>query len=205
MDEAGRPAPLELLASARSGEVDARGRLLEVYRNYLELLARLQIDARLRDKVDPADVVQETFLRAHRVFEQFRGSTEAELMAWLRKILASRLTDIMRQYLGTRQRDVRLERRLGEQLDRSSRVLDAALLAGGSSPSQQVARREQALLLADALGKLSADYQEVIVLRHLEGLTFSQVAERMGRSPGSVEKLWMRALARLRRMLGELN
>jgi len=56
--------------------------------------------------------------------------------------------------------------------------------------------------LADALAKLPADYAELIVLRHLQGLPFAEVARRMGRSVDSVEKLWIRALARLRRLLG---
>jgi RNA polymerase sigma-70 factor (ECF subfamily) len=97
---------------------------------------------------------------------------------------------------------VRLERELEGALDRSSVLLDRGLVAPESSPSQQAARREQAVLLADALGALPDDYREVLVLRHLEGLTFPEVARRMGRTLNSVEKLWMRALARLRQRLG---
>src|SRR5438445_13375943 len=68
----------DLLRAARAGDADARGRLLDGYRNYLTLLARLQLGRTLRGKADPADLVQETFLRAHRDFAQFRGATEAE-------------------------------------------------------------------------------------------------------------------------------
>ena len=71
-----------------------------------------------------------------------------------------------------------------------------------SSPSQQASRREQVVLLADALALLPEDYREVIVLRHLEGLSFAEVGQRMGRSLDSVEKLWVRGLARLRQMMG---
>ena len=91
---------------------------------------------------------------------------------------------------------------LAGELDQSSQLLDRGLAARGSSPSQGAARREQAVLLAEALGKLPDDYREVIILRHLESLTFPQVAQRMGRSLDSVEKLWLRALARLRQLLG---
>jgi RNA polymerase sigma-70 factor (ECF subfamily) len=198
-----RPDPERLLAAARAGDRDARGQLLELYRAYLTLLARLEIDRRLQGKVDPADLVQETFLEAYRDFAQLRGSTEKELLSWLRQVLLSNLSNLVRRYLGTRGRDVRLERALAVDLDESSRALDRGLIAQQSSPSQQAVRREQAVLLADALGQLPDSYREVIVLRHLEGLTFPQVASRMGRTVESIKKLWARALARLRRALGE--
>jgi RNA polymerase sigma-70 factor (ECF subfamily) len=195
--------PAELLALARAGDGCARGRLLEHYRGYLVLLARLQIGRRLQGKADASDVVQETFLEAHRDFGQFQGDSEGELAGWLRRILASNLANLVRHYLGTRRRDVRLERQLAAELDESSRALDGALAADGSSPSQQAARRELAVILAGALEQLPDDHRDVIVLRHIEGLTFPEVAVRMGRSLDVVKKLWPRALGRLRRLLGE--
>lgn len=203
MSQAAAPDPEQLLSAARSGSSDALGRLLERYRRYLDLLARLEIDRRLQGKLDPSDVVQETFLEAYRDFAQFRGSTEPEVLGWLRQILVSNLANQARRYLGTRGRDVRLERDLAVEVDESSRLLDRGLIAPSSSPSQQAARREQAVLLADALGQLPADYREVIILRHLQGLSFPEVAGRMGRSADAVKKLWARALARLRGLLGE--
>jgi RNA polymerase sigma-70 factor (ECF subfamily) len=193
----------QLLGRAQAGDASALGQLLELYRNYLALLARLQIDHRLQGKVDASDLVQETFLKAHRHFAQFRGHTEEELVGWLRQILANNLVNLIRHYLGRQRRDVRLERQLAAELDRSSRLLDGGLVAPESSPSHQAARREQAVLLADALKRLPPDYREVLILRHLEGLTFPQVAQRLGRTADSVQKLWIRALARLRRSLGE--
>jgi RNA polymerase sigma-70 factor (ECF subfamily) len=197
-----KPDPETLLARARAGDREALGDLLAGYSNYLALLARMQIGKRLQGKVDPADLVQEAFLEAHRDFAQFRGTTESELVQWLRRILAANLTDLLRRYLGSRRRDVRLERQLAAELDESSQAMDLGLVARRSSPSQQAARREQAVLLADALHSLPADYSEVIVLHHLEGLSFPEVAQRMGRSQDSVKKLWIRGLARLRRFLG---
>jgi RNA polymerase sigma-70 factor, ECF subfamily len=193
----------DLLAGARAGEDSALGRLLERYRAYLTLLARLQIGRRLQGKADPADMVQETFLEAARHFPRFRGETEAEFTAWLRQILATCLAHMVRRYCGTQARDIRLERTLGDELDQSSRCIDPGLIAHQSSPSQRASRREQAVILADALDCLSADYREVIILRHLEALTFPEVAHRMGRSLDSVEKLHVRALLALRRVLGE--
>src|SRR5262249_44044239 len=172
------------------------------YRNYLTLLARLQIGRRLQGKVDEADLVQETFLEAHRQFARFRGDSEAELTAWLRTILAGVVLHLVRRFFGTQRRDVRLERELADELDQSSRFLDGGLVARESSPSQRASRREQAVMLADALKELPPDYREVLILRHLEGLTFPEVAARMRRTVDSVEKLWVRALPRLRRVLG---
>lgn len=192
----------DLLAGARAGGEEALGRLLERYRAYLLLLARVQVGRRLQGKVDPADLVQETFLEAARHFRQFRGTSEPELTAWLRQILAGCLTHLLRRYLGTQARDVRLERELGGELEQSSQALDRGLIADQSSPSQRASRREQAVLLADALERLPPDYREAIVLRHIEGLTFPEIASRMGRSVDSVEKLWARALPKLRRALG---
>ena len=126
------------------------------------------------------------FLNATRNFEGFRGTTEAEFVAWLRKILAARLADLLRRYLGAKGRDIRLERDLEDGFDQSSARLDRGLVAEQPSPSQQASGREQAVLLADALSQLPEDYREVLVLRHLEGLTFPEVAERMGRSLDSV-------------------
>jgi RNA polymerase sigma-70 factor (ECF subfamily) len=191
-----------LLNQARGGNEKALGQLLESYSRYLTLLARVQIGRRLQGKVDPSDVVQETFLEAHRQIANFRGNSEGELVAWLRRILAGQIALTLRRFLGTKGRDLKLERELAAQLDQSSEILDGGLVASNSTPSQHASRREQALLLADALDRLPEDYREVIILRHLEGLSFAEVSQRMERSEDSVQKLWVRALANLRRSLG---
>lgn len=195
--------PEHLLQEARAGDPVTLGRLLDLYRRYLALLARVQIGQRLQGKVDASDLVQETYLEAHRNFGRFRGTSEGQFVCWLRQILAAKLADLLRRYLGAQGRDVRLEREIEDALDRSSVMLDRGLVAKQSSPSQQAVRREQAVLLADSLAELPDDYRDVITLRNLEGLTFPEVARRMGRSLDSVEKLWMRALARLRQLLSQ--
>ncbi|HEV3255802.1 MAG TPA: sigma-70 family RNA polymerase sigma factor [Gemmataceae bacterium] len=196
------PDPEKLLCLARAGNGPALGQLLLLHDSYLALLARLQIGRRLQGKVDAADLVQDTFLAAHRHFAQFRGTTEAEFAAWLRQILATTVAKLVRHYCGTRRRDVRLERDLAIELDQSSRVLDQGLVAALSSPSQRAARREQAVLLADALVRLPQTYREVLVLHHLEGLALPAVAHRLGRTLDSVKNVWIRALARLRHCVG---
>jgi RNA polymerase sigma-70 factor (ECF subfamily) len=190
-----------LLRRAQEGDGSALGQLLESYRAYLIVLARVQVGRRLQGKVDASDVVQEAFLGAHRDFPQFRGTTERELVGWLRGILASLLANLVRHYHGTKARDVRLERQLAVELEQSSQAMDRGLVAAQSSPSQQAARREQSVLLAEALGRLPEEWRELLILRHLEGLTFPEVAERLGRTLDSVKKQWPRALAALRRLM----
>src|SRR5215831_4336423 len=119
MSPSSRPDPEELLRRAQAGSGPALGHLLELYRPYLALLARLQIGRRLQGKVDAADLVQETYLEAHRDFGQ---------------ILATNIANQVRRYYGTQRRDVRLERELALELDQSSRVLDQGLVASQSSP-----------------------------------------------------------------------
>jgi RNA polymerase sigma-70 factor (ECF subfamily) len=201
MTEAIEPPAEPLLRRAREGDTPALGQLLESYRAYLVVLARIQVGRRLQGKVDASDVVQEAFLGAHRDFPQFRGSTERELLGWLRGILASLLANLVRHYQGTKRRDIRLERQLNVELEQSSVALDRGLIAPQSSPSHQAARREQSVLLAEALGQLPEDLRELLILRHLEGLTFPEVAARMGRTVDSVKKQWPRALASLRRLM----
>jgi RNA polymerase sigma-70 factor (ECF subfamily) len=203
MSETDELAAEVLLHQARTGNQVALGLLLERYRNYLTVLARLQIGRRLQRKLDPADVVQETFLQAHSKFAQFNGLTEAELIGWIRQILASRLAKLVRHYWGTRGRDLRLERELRADLERSSGALELGLASPADSPSAEAARREQAVVLADALEHLDEHYREVILLHEFQDLSFPEVAKHMGRSLDSVKNLWIRALTRLRRVLGE--
>jgi RNA polymerase sigma-70 factor (ECF subfamily) len=165
----------------------------------------MQIRRRLQGKVDPQDLVQEAFLEAHRDFAQFRGTSAAEFAHWLRRILATNLANLVRRYYGTQSRDIRLECQLEMDWDHSSRVLGQEVGAQQSTPSQQAVRREEAVRIADALEALPADYRDVLMMRHLEGLSFPEVARQMGRSVGSVEKLWARGLARLREAFGVVS
>jgi RNA polymerase sigma-70 factor (ECF subfamily) len=176
------------------------GRPLEQYRDYLRLLAQLHADPRLQAKVDPSDVVQETLLKAHRALDQFRWQSEAEMAAWLRKILANTLADVVRRF-GTDARDVQLERSLLTSLDESSSRLESWLAADQSSPSAQVLREEQLLRLAAALGQLSDDQRQAIELRHLKGASLEEIAQQMGRSKGAAAKLLFRGVESLRVLL----
>ncbi|MBI5760211.1 MAG: sigma-70 family RNA polymerase sigma factor [Planctomycetales bacterium] len=196
-------APDQMIADAKLEGEQAWGRLLEMYRNYLSLLARMEVGQRLQRKLDASDLVQETFLDAHRNFANFEGRTEAQFLAWLRTILAGKAANTIRHYIGTQGRDIRLEQELSASFDLSSLRLDQLATASVASPSQQAIRREQAVMMADTLQRLPEDYREVILLRHWEELSFPEIAARMKRTVDSVEKLWVRALARLRQVVGE--
>ena len=190
-----------LLKQARNNGRSALADLLNSYRHYLRLLARVQLCKNVQVRVSPSDVAQESILAAQKAFPRFRGETENELVAWLRKVLASRLADAARFHSAQR-RDVNTEKRLDESVEESSLALQLLLPQVQDSPSQIVAKREEAVLLSEALQRLPADYSEVIVQRHLEGKPFAEISESMNRTVPSVKAIWARAMASLRQQLG---
>ncbi len=193
--------PEALLALAKAGDKVALGKLLERYHNYMALLVRLQVSRRLSSKMDVEDLLQEIGLEINRKIVLFRGHSEPEFLTWVRRVIASILANQVRHYLGTKQRDPRLERALIHNLDQSSRAGNLQLMAPQSTASQQAVRREQAVILADALHRLPEHYREVIVLHQLEGLSFGEVGLKLGRTEDSVKNVWLRALAKLRHTL----
>ena len=170
---------------------------LERYRAYLHLLARLQLDRRLQAKVDASDIVQQALLQAIRGANEFRGRTDAEMAAWLRQILAHNLAGAIRD-LGRQRRDVRRERPIQADVERSSARLESWLAADQTSPSQRAVRGEQAVQLADALADLPDAQREALTLHHLQEWTLDQIAGHLGRSPAAVAGLIKRGLRTLR-------
>lgn len=175
---------------------------LAEYREYLLVLARAGLAARLRAKLDPSDIVQETLLAAQRELHGFRGSAPAELAAWLRRILARRLVDAQREY-GRAKRDVGREQSLEAALDETSLRLGGLLEADQSSPSQQAVRHEQAVQVAAALAQLPASQRTALWLRHWQGRSLDQIAEEMQCTPAAAAGLIKRGLRRLRSLLAQ--
>ena len=203
MSDAPQSEVARLIQSARGGDRACRDALFERCRSYLGYVARAQVETWLRAKVDASDVVQQTLMEAHRDFDRFQGASEKEWLAWLRRILAHNVSDYVRRFRGTAKRRQRLEVPI--------RSPGASTMAPGvpepaaqdRTPSQEFVLLEDELRVAAALEKLPPDYQEVIVLRNLERLPFDEVAERMERSRPAAQMLWMRAIQKLRDVLGE--
>jgi RNA polymerase sigma-70 factor (ECF subfamily) len=179
-----------------------QGPVLERFRAYLRLLARLQCPRRLHGKLDPSGLVQQTMLQAWQALPQLRGRTDAEIAAWLRQILANNLANALRD-LGRQKRDVGREASLEAALDASSARLEAWLAADQSSPSEKAERNEQLLRLAEVLDALPEAQREALTLHHLHGWTLDQVSHHLGRSPAAVAGLIKRGLKQLRRELQE--
>jgi RNA polymerase sigma-70 factor (ECF subfamily) len=172
------------------------------YRDYLALLARLQLDDRLKGKIDLSGVVQQTLLEAHQAHEQFAGRSEEEITAWLRRALANNLADEIRR-LSAQRRDVTREQSLQAALDQSSARIDAWLAIESSAPDASLIRQEQAVRLAHALAELTEDQRQAVEQHHLRGRPVAEVAESMGRSPGAVGALIARGLMKLRERLSD--
>ena len=128
-------------------------RRLESFRNYLLLLARVRLDGRLRSKLDPADLVQQTLTRAFERRDQFRGDSDEQRAAWLRTLLAHAMIDALRKHA----RPDGAERSLEAALEQSSARLEAFLAADQTSPSGRVEKQERLVRLADALEALPED------------------------------------------------
>jgi len=173
---------------------------LDAYRPYLRLIARLQFDPRLRGKLDPSDLVQQTYVRALQALEQFRGQSDAELAAWLRQILARTLANAVRD-LHRDKRDVNREHSLEAAVEQSSARLEAWLRDSQSSPSQQAERNEALLRLAAALENLPEAQGEAVILHHLHNWTLDAIATHLGRTPAAVAGLIKRGMKQLRQEL----
>jgi RNA polymerase sigma-70 factor, ECF subfamily len=196
----------QLLAEAREGEANCLGRVLQYYGNYLKLLVTTHLDAKLRARCSPSDIVQESYFEAHRDFENFRGQTEAEFLAWLRKILVNNMAREVEKHILSAKRDVRREVRFSgmqAELERSAARLESVLVDQAPSPSSRADRHEHVVALANHLAELPTDYREVLVLRHCEGLAFKDIARQMGRSAGAVRMLWLRAIGQIRQLMNQ--
>lgn len=190
----------DLIQKARAGDERALELILRRYREYVRILVRCRAKGRLQTRLDSSDFVQETLLRAAQNIQQFQGEGEDEWCAWLARIAENEVVHQMRHHLGAAKRAASREQVIanpGDSVDGASR-LERWVNQAQTSPSLAAMRKERSLLLADALARLPEDYREVLILRHMEGLHFPEVADRMNRSTGAVRVLWTRALKKLR-------
>lgn len=183
------------IVRAREGSVSAVGQLLDHYRPYLLHTANAEIPSELAAKVAPSDVVQDACLQATRDFPQFRGRTEVELRAWLRRILLHNLKDVQKRFQATQKRDVAREVASPTISGRSDAV--GSPVCPERSPSALAAARESLAALERAMAELDEDHRRAIQLRHFDRKSFKQIGEALGRSEDAARKLWGRAIDKL--------
>jgi RNA polymerase sigma-70 factor (ECF subfamily) len=168
-------------------------RPLESFRPYLRMLADLHLPRQQHGRLDPSDVVQETLLKAKERLGQFRGTSAAELAAWLRRMLRNAMIDALRRL--TREPAVL------SALEQSSARLEASLAGDGSSPSEQAVRHEELEQLAAALAQLPEDQRLAVQLQQMHGHSVQAIAALMGRSKSAVGGLLRRGMAGLRQRM----
>jgi len=192
------PGAAQWLPAAQAGSKEALGRMLDACRGYLLLIAGQELDPALRAKGGASDLVQETILEAFRDFAHFRGDSGQELFGWLRRLLLNNVANFARRYRETAKRLASAEVPLpvGDSSD-----LAKTLTGVDSTPSAHAMAHEQARAVEQALERLSDEYRQVILLRYQGELPFEEIGRLMNRSANAAEKLWLRAIERLRQEL----
>ncbi|MEM9644308.1 MAG: sigma-70 family RNA polymerase sigma factor [Planctomycetota bacterium] len=191
----------QLIEEVRRGSIESLGEILQAHQVELTILATSLLDRRLRRRLSPQDLVQETMLAAHRDFPGFRGHGERELVAWLRQILSRCLTHAIERHVHAKKRDVRREVNLDRQaqgIDRRINHWTDIIADRSSAPIDELGRREVKAKLLEQLSKLKPEYRTVITYRNLQGLSFQEIADRMDRKSGTVRMLWKRAMKKFK-------
>jgi RNA polymerase sigma-70 factor, ECF subfamily len=172
--------------------------LLSGCRQYLLMIASEAIGPELRAKVGPSDLVQETFLAAHRDRAAFRGKTRAQMRAWLREMLECRLANVRRDYLVREKRAVRREVTFPDYRNEERRSGIASLTCRAPSPSNHAIDNELKVTLQQAIIRLPERSRQVVVWRQMDQLSWDEIGERMGCTAAAARKVWVRALRQLR-------
>ena len=196
---------LSELERAAGGDPAAWQGLVRQHADRLRRMLLLRLDPRIRGRVDPSDVLQEAFLDAARGLAEYVRRPPLPFYLWLRQLAGTRLAKAHRRHLGAQARDARREVGLAGDRppDVSSAVLAEGLLGREARPSEQAMRAELRARLEQALDRLGALDREVIALRHFEHLNNAEAACVLGLSVSAASKRYVRALGRLRDVLGE--
>lgn len=197
----------QLVIRSKGGDNDALGVLLEQYKGYLLMLAHRYLSDRLRRRVDPADIVQLTFLEAKRDLGAFRGDSPAEFAGWLRGMLKNNVATAVTRHVMTQKRSMNREVDGGRGPAAGSGGAPWIQQLPGSttSPSGVAIRQESVLALIEALHKLPETQAEAVRLRYMEGLPLADIVERMGKSDTAVAGLLKRGLQKLRTLISAEN
>ena len=189
-----------LLERIRDGDREAFEQLFALHRDYLRQAVDFRMAPRLRVRVDPSDIVQETQLEAFRRLSDYIQREPMGFRLWLRKTAMEQLITAQRRHLGAARRAVGREAPLP---DRSSELLAEQFVASGTTPSQKANQDELAQTMRDARGQLSEDDREILVLRNLEALSNQEAAEVLQLQPATASQRYGRALLRLGKVLSE--
>jgi len=187
-----------ILDAIRAGDTRALEKLLARFRSELRDFVECHFDPRLRARVDPSDVVQDTQLEVVRRMDDFLARRPMPFRLWLRKKAMDRLANLRRDHVGRARRSVMRERGWP---DRSSLLLARPLLARGSSPSQHLQSREVAERVSRAVGRLAEADREILLLRHAEDLPFEEIGCLLDIESAAARKRFGRALIRLQKVL----
>ena len=189
-----------MLNDAKAGDTDSLGQLLDQYRPYLLVLAHRYLDQRVQGRVDAQDLVQQTFMEAHRDFADFRGDSISVLLAWLRNMLRNNVATAHQRHLFAQRRTAAREVDVtGTGSSSMTPIgLEGIIPSETTSPSQRLMRDEAAAKLAISLERLPETQSEAIRLRYLEGFALKEIAVRMEKSEMAVAGLLKRGLCSLR-------
>jgi RNA polymerase sigma-70 factor (ECF subfamily) len=194
----------QLLEQAGRGDAAARQQLLVRHRQRLRQMIALRMDRRLAARVDPSDVVQETLAEAIQQLSDYLRRRPLPFYAWLRQLAWERLVEMHRRHIRAQKRSVLREERWTPPLPNESALeLAERLLVRGSNPSARLRRQERRDRVQAALARLAEADREVLVLRHLEQLSTREIAAILGITEGAVYTRHLRALERLRSLLGD--
>jgi RNA polymerase sigma-70 factor (ECF subfamily) len=183
---------------------DSRSWSLIAHHLHLLVYARRRLDRRLRSRLDPCDLVQESLLRAHARLDQCHGQSDAQRAAWLQSILANIHAEQLRKALGPL-RDISRESSLDAIPEDPTARRQEFLRDEAPTPSQQAVTNEQITQLVQALAQLPEEQRAALDLHHLQSLPVAEVAARMGRTPAAVAGLLRRGLQALRQLLPDLD
>ena len=193
----------ELLRRAQAGEHQALASLFQQNRERLKQMVRLRLDRRLQGRLDPSDVLQETYLDLSRRLPEYARNASMPFFLWLRFLTAQKLIDLERRHLGARMRDAAQEVSLyrGALPQASSVLLAAQLLGRLTSASHAAIRAETRLRVQEALNGMDPIDREVLALRHFEMLTNDETAKVLGIKKSAASNRYIRAIKRLREIL----
>lgn len=190
---------LEVPGNASSEDV---GAMLETFRGYLLVMANGELDSQIRRKLGASDLVQDTMLKAQEHYSHFRGSTQQQLLAWLREIMRNNLCDANRMFQQTQKRQLNREHSINQG---DSQMVGFDPADSERTPRSAAMAREESRALADAMSRLPEDYRRAVVLRSWERLSFAEVGQQMNRSAEAARKLWFRAVEQLESELAGLG